>query len=85
LLEPGFAQRLQVPTPTAGESQPNRPPYYVSWSNHLDPNATRIRLQQEAEARKGDAPTQRLQADWRQRLEDVLWSLLNAPEFLFSS
>ena len=85
LLEPGFAQRLQVPTPTAIESQPTRPPYYVSWSNHLDPNATRIRLQQEADARKGDAPTQRLQADWRLRLEDVLWSLLNAPEFLFSS
>jgi hypothetical protein len=85
LLEPGFAQRLQVPTPTAIESQHTRPPYYVSWSNHLDPNATRIRLQQEADARKGDAPTQRLQADWRQRLEDVLWSLLNAPEFLFSS
>jgi integration host factor subunit beta len=26
----------------------------------------------------------RLNADWRQRLEDILWAMLNAPEWAFS-
>lgn len=57
---------------------------YVSWSNHLDGEATTVRMAQEAAARKGEPPTTRLNADWRQRMEDVLWALLNSPEWAYS-
>ena len=41
-------------------------------------------IAQEAAARKGDPPTERLNADWRKRLEDIVWAMLNAPEWAFS-
>jgi hypothetical protein len=85
LLAPGFAERLAVPVaapPTP--APPRRPRYYVSWSNHLDADATTVRQAEEAEARRGDPPTTRLADDWRRRAEDALWSLVNAPEFLFT-
>ena len=35
-------------------------------------------------ARKGEPPTAKLNPEWRQRLEDILWAMLNAPEWAFS-
>jgi len=32
---------------------------------------------------RGDPPTPRLQADWRERLEDMIWTLVNSPEIVF--
>lgn len=55
----------------------------VSWSNHLHPEATRVQKELQDEVDAGDPPTERLQAEWRTRYEDVLWSLLNDPEFVF--
>ena len=55
----------------------------VSWANHLSPEATRIKLELEKLARAGDPPTERLQADWRERMEDMLWAMFNSPEFIF--
>jgi hypothetical protein len=72
-----------LPVFTCSESTRTRTPY-VSWSNHLDAEATTVRMAQEAAARTGDKPTDRLNADWRQRLEDILWAMLNAPEWAFS-
>ncbi len=83
LLRPGFASRLRTPTVPAAAG-PRRPAYYVSWSNHLDADATRVRQAEEAAARRGDPPTARLDEDWRRRAEDVLWALLNSPEFIFT-
>ena len=40
--------------------------------------------EQEKAARRGEPPTERLESDWRLRLEDVLWAMLNAPEWAFS-
>ena len=31
----------------------------------------------------GDTPTNRLDSDWRQRMEDMIWTLMNSPEFVF--
>jgi hypothetical protein len=80
-LTPGFADRVREPKP---KLEVRKPAVYVSWSNHLDPQATVLRQQEEAAARAGDPPTGRLDPAWRAKLEDVLWALLNAPEFLFT-
>jgi hypothetical protein len=37
----------------------------------------------EREVQAGDPPTPRLAADWRERMEDVVWALFNSPEFVF--
>ena len=34
--------------------------------------------------RAGDPPTRRLSSDWRERAEDVIWALVNSPEFVFA-
>jgi hypothetical protein len=81
-LTAGFDDRVR-PAPSAVAGKRQREPY-VSWSNHLDPQATVVRQRQEAVARAGDPPTARLDPEWRAKLEDVLWSLLNSPEFVFT-
>ena len=55
----------------------------VAWSNHLSPEASRIKLEMERAARAGDPPTTRLEVDWRERMEDMVWALVNSPEFVF--
>ena len=55
----------------------------MSWSNQHDPRATQLQEALAAEVEAGDPPTQRLSADWRERYEDALWSLLNTPVFVF--
>ncbi|MCB1277302.1 DUF1553 domain-containing protein [Prosthecobacter sp.] len=84
-LGAGFDSRItppsQIQPPPATTREREK---YVSWSNHLDGEATTVRMEQEKAARAGDPPTQRLNAEWRQRLEDILWAMLNAPEWAFS-
>lgn len=80
-LKPGYNDRLRSAPPVSIKHQP---PKYVSWSNHLTPEASEIKIQLEAAARRGDPPTPRLEPVWREHLEDVLWSLLNTPEFVFT-
>ncbi|MEX2560054.1 MAG: DUF1549 and DUF1553 domain-containing protein [Pirellulales bacterium] len=82
LLSDGYDDRRVA----GAEAVPARSPRLasaVSWSNHLSPEATRIKLDLERIARQGDPPTTRLHADWRERMEDMLWALLNSPEFIF--
>jgi hypothetical protein len=82
-LRPGFATRLTTPPANPGTSPARRPDYYVSWSNHLDKDATLVRQAQTEAARRGDPPTRRLDPAWRRQAEDVLWALVNSPEFLY--
>jgi mono/diheme cytochrome c family protein len=79
-LRPGFESRLR--TAEALSKPPHRPLPYVSWSNHLDPKANELKLEEEARLRAGPTPTTRLDAEWRQRLENVTWAVLNSPEFI---
>ncbi|MGE0758204.1 MAG: DUF1553 domain-containing protein [Pirellulaceae bacterium] len=87
-LEPGFESRVRntshTAPPPASVVKERKPALYVSWSNHLDPEATLVRQKQEVAARQGDPPTRRLESAWRERLEDVVWVLLNSPEFVFA-
>jgi hypothetical protein len=82
LLGPGYASRQRPGAAnTPGERHPMRGT--VSWSNHLHPQANVVKTQLESAVRQGDPPTGRLEPDWRERMEDMIWSLINSPEFVF--
>lgn len=86
LLAEGFAERV-VPEGKRKAEAPKgtrMPLRYVTWSNHLDPEANSLATQREEEARLGDPPTKALDEDWRTRMEDVLWAMLNAPEWIYT-
>ncbi len=55
----------------------------VSWSNHLSTEANQVRVARQREFEKGDPPTKRLKRDWRERAEDMVWTLINSPEYVW--
>lgn len=82
LLKEGYENRR----PEGYENLKQKKQYYasaVSWSNHLHPDATRLKMEMEQRVRAGDPATKRLHKDWRERMEDMVWSLVNSPEFMF--
>ena len=82
LLAAGFDRRLLPETEIA--PVPQLPPLgYVSWTNHLRGEANEIKLEQERRARMGDPVDPRLAGDWREAYEDVVWTLINSPEFVW--
>ncbi|WP_339728491.1 DUF1553 domain-containing protein [uncultured Gimesia sp.] len=81
LLQPGYAERINSNAEIV--SRERLPRNLVSWSNHVSPRANEIKVELEKAVKKGDPPTKRLNEDWRNRYEDVLWTLLNSPEFIF--
>ena len=83
MLQPGFTSRRVRGAPIR-DNRYTWQRHAVSWSNHLHPTASDIMLQLEARAKQGDLPTARLEPDWRERMEDVLWALVNNVEFVFS-
>ena len=82
VLSAGYDRRKLNPTGSQSV-KPNAANRAVSWSNHLNPEATKLKQQQERATRAGDPPTERLRADWRERMEDMVWALVNSPEFVF--
>jgi hypothetical protein len=80
-LKQGFRERHAEPSAASAYRKAARRP--VSWSNHLNPEATRIKQELESEVRAGDPATERLKPEWRERMEDVVWALVNTPEFVF--
>jgi len=83
-LSAGFESRVVSNPPKPMVNGPRVRPRYVSWSNHLTPGANDLKTEFERAARKGETPTAKLTAEWRERAEDVLWALLNMPEFVFT-
>jgi hypothetical protein len=81
LLKPGYEDRRVPGAVATGKRW--QPASAVSWANHLSPEATRIKLELERQARAGDLPTSRLRSAWRERMEDMIWALVNSPEFVF--
>jgi mono/diheme cytochrome c family protein len=81
LLQPGYATREVKAAAAPVPAGPRARPKYVSWSNHMSPEANLERVEQNTIARRGEPPTSRLTPGWRERFEDVLWALLNAPEW----
>lgn len=82
LLVEGFEERI-VPEEERHAPVAREPLGKVSWSNHLSEDANRIMLEMEKRAGEGDPPTVRLRPRWRERMEDMLWAVLNSPEFLY--
>jgi len=80
-LSEGFATR-NLATPSIAPVV-HRAPKFVTWTNHLLPEANSAKEALAIEAQRGDPPSAYLEAAWRQRCEDVIWALLNAPEVLY--
>ncbi len=81
LLSEGFAERI-IPEGKRPPPIPRKPLKYVSWSNHLSAEANSIKIEMEKRAREGDPPTVALKPGWRERMEDMVWALVNSPEFV---
>jgi len=82
LLTPGYERRREGADPGRPPAAPERPAG-VSWSNHVSPEANAAKLRLAEIAALGDPPTAALAADWRERAEDLAWTLFNHPEFVF--
>ena len=54
-----------------------------TWSNHLVPEANEIQKELQRRVVRGPAVDPRLQTDWREVYEDVIWSLVNDREFVW--
>lgn len=78
LLAPGFESRSRSPGPPNSATAERR--HVLSWTNHLSQEGNELRLDDLKRTRLGPPPTARLDPDWRQRCEDMLWALLNSPE-----
>ena len=81
-LEAGFKERVVDCGPRKSRKDFDHA-QLLSWTNHLNAKASEIKYAVEEKARLGDEPTPRLKQDWRERMEDVLWAMVNSPEFVF--
>ena len=81
-LAPEFAGRI---VPASGQAEPEGPSRLakISWSNHLMPAATEVKIEMERRAREGDPPDPRLANAWREKYEDFVWAVINLPEFVW--
>ncbi len=83
ILAPGYETR-RVLADQANVIPVEPRPIGVSWSNHLTNEADEAKRELARIAAIGDPPTGRLDPDWRERAEDLVWSLFNTPEFIFT-
>ena len=82
VLEPGFAER-RLPAADIAIPPPPQPLPRVSWSNHLAGEANSIQIERGQRAQQGPPADPRLSPLWRQAYEDVVWALVNSPEFIW--
>ncbi|MEO2013539.1 MAG: DUF1553 domain-containing protein [Fuerstiella sp.] len=79
LFRPGFKHRR-----TGKPARPFEPlsTFQPDWRKHLEAEQTRLMLEAQQQVSRGEPPTTRLTDDFRERVEDVLWALINSPEFV---
>ena len=82
VLDEGFTGRRRPDSPLVTLPLDRRG--MVSWSVHLEELASEIKIELQELVRQGDPPTGKLEPRWRERLEDVIWSMINSPELRFS-
>jgi hypothetical protein len=80
LIEPGFDMRrtgkLRATPLPLSDFQPD-------WKKHLQAEQTQLMMEAQKRVARGEAPTERLTDDFRERVEDSLWALINSPEFFY--
>jgi len=78
-IEPVFEHRR-----TGAPARPFVPlsSFQPDWRKHLEPEQTRLMLDAQQRVASGEAPTRRLTGEFRERIEDILWALINSPEFV---
>jgi hypothetical protein len=78
-LSPDFEQRR-----TGDPARPFVPlsTFQPDWRKHLEADQTRLMMDAQQRVARGERPTARLTTDFRKRAEDVLWALINSPEFV---
>jgi mono/diheme cytochrome c family protein len=81
-LRSGFENRLtpkhEIVVPT-----PPKPLRLVTWLNHVTPDANTIQQEIENRVQKGPSPDPRLQPEWREVYEDIIWSLITHRDFVW--
>jgi hypothetical protein len=82
MLATGYSNRRRPNAPRAKRPLDRRG--MVSWSVHQEELSSQIKKELQGVVRRGDPATNRLVSDWRERLEDVVWSMVNSPEFRFA-
>jgi hypothetical protein len=83
LVGPGYDTR-RLPPEQVKRIEPEPRPVGVTWSNHLTDEANQAKLELARIAAQGDPPSGRLDPDWRERAEDLAWTLFNTPEFIIA-
>ena len=81
-LAEGFDSRL-VPADQIEPPSPSPPLPLITWFNHQRQKATKVQNEVERRVRKGPPPDPRLQPQWREVYEDLIWSLVNQREFVW--
>ncbi|MBC8356357.1 MAG: DUF1553 domain-containing protein [Planctomycetes bacterium] len=56
--------------------------FQPDWRKHLEAEQTQLMLEARKRVASGEPPTARITKDSRERVEDVLWALINSPEFV---
>ncbi len=82
LLKEGYQTRIVKNPPTRVKAK-RLPREVVAWTNHLSKEANQIKIDLQKAVEEGDQPTHQLNANWRERMEDTIWALMNSPEFIF--
>ncbi len=83
LLANGFAQRLVTSQPDFQKLAYIPEVREVSWTNHLSVAANEFSATREIRAHEGPPATRWIVSDWRERMEDAVWALVNSPEMTF--
>lgn len=81
-LQPGFKQR-QIPADQVKSPKAPKPLPLITWFNHGRHDANSIQQERERRVRQGPPADPRLRSDWRERFEDMVWSLINHREFVW--
>lgn len=64
------------------EQLPPLASFQPDWRKHLQAEQTELLLESQRRVAIGEPPTRQLTVEFRERVEDIVWALLNSPEFV---
>lgn len=81
-LESGFSNRV-IPAAEVRALDEPEPLPQITWFNHQRHEATKVQNAVERRVQKGPPADPRLRPEWRDKFEDMVWSLINHREFVW--